>query len=192
MTSVGQATRRAVKNMQTDSSGEFIWVFGGSAAGKDTFIKAIVNDGSHQMRIQLSLKNTIAVCKESLDIVGIKCTTDSDRLVIIPSALELCGADTSVLIKWQFIDSRNGSILALKEKAPPATHRIFCLIADPKIVYERWQKRPSTKINWKEQPPDAPALEQTYVLEEVKKLAKDFPVTFIDSTTLQYREISAP
>lgn len=107
---------------------EVVWVFGNSAAGKETFINYILENDRSPILNNLGLHGKKIMKSEvSTEYIG---QYEGDPITImrdnlfkeVPSIL--ADAD-AVLIKWQTVDSESSRISKLLSLLPDARHRII-------------------------------------------------------------------
>lgn len=128
---------------------EIVWIFGQSAAGKQTFIHEVLRSprlcqqfGWDHIRTTLS--------KASIDYIG---QYEGDpirqkRSVIENEVVAALKNNDVALIKWQYEDSQTRRIQSLKDKLPDVRHRIIVL-ALPKDEYmKRLRSKPWWNPEW--------------------------------------------
>ncbi len=163
---------------------EVVWVFGTSAAGKQTFIRRAVKDNN--LATELGWKGKkIVVCEASLNLlghVGNKKVVEA-RIGIANSVLELLKESEVVLIKWQYIDTHNKIPQKLRKLLPNAKHRIILLKANIQEIHNRL----SAKDWWKEfwDSTDFANSEYENVEKSLEDLSPDVEVTVLDSSERQ-------
>ena len=113
----------------SDSSGEFVWVFGPSASGKFRLINDVFQNQAHPLRTQLRWLPTLKVCEESLRWVAER-VCERDKLVKRLCALEENGS--SILIKGQWADFDSRRPQDVRKCIPNAHHRVIFLRIGPK------------------------------------------------------------
>lgn len=121
---------------------EVIWIVGSSSAGKQTFIKKLIQDPDLAARFGLG-NRSIEVCKRSVTDVGdlgIPRVVSSRKHIPEDVATLLDSADVA-LIKWQYVDSSCETPQALLELLPNAKHRILLLNADPSELANRLESK---------------------------------------------------
>jgi len=170
-----------------------VWVFGGSASGKERFIKYI-----NQMRPPALIKRLgweegiLIVCNESLDWMGVKWedenTKKREALPTIIASL-ITKKSSIILIKGQDIDLRNNILKKTKELLPDATHEIIFLHIPINAAFKRWKEKPWKKF-WYSKYTVKHWL--NYQLNQLKKIEKMFPITALDSSDDDYKKILFP
>ncbi|MSU76454.1 hypothetical protein EXS54_03230 [Patescibacteria group bacterium] len=143
-------------------AGTVVWVFGDSAAGKETFIRAIVEKNPPQQLLEHLgwQRKQIVVCKESLEYIGQfkDDPTALKREQVIPSVVKLSKANDVILIKGQIVDLEASRLQRLKRRLNKAQHEVIYIEAGTKEPYGRlprksYYKGTETKaemIEWRE------------------------------------------
>ena len=145
---------------------EVVWIFGNSAAGKETFIKYVTNNRDKQLYDRLGWENKkVTAVPSSIENIG---QYENDPVTlkrnnILTEAPQLLQKADAVLIKWQTVDSQAGRIEKLMKLLPDAQHRII-LISTPSV---QLMKRLPEKSWWDDDNPDAFIKEETKNLEEL-------------------------
>ncbi|NCU37816.1 hypothetical protein EOL96_02020 [Candidatus Saccharibacteria bacterium] len=80
---------------------QIIWIFGTSAAGKETFMKTLLHENDLQEILGIDGKR-IAISKQSLENLG---KLDKSRASIVNEVRGLLKFNEVVVIKWQYADS---------------------------------------------------------------------------------------
>jgi len=125
---------------------EIVWVYGVSAAGKETFIKKMVNDKPFSVVEGLGwdTKNIIP-CMESIEyVVQVAGDGNEQKRHLLPTiikTLDESNTDSVILIKGQDLDLRADRITQTKILIPQATHRILFIDTPIDAVYERVQNK---------------------------------------------------
>lgn len=123
---------------------EIIWVFGNSAAGKETLIRHLLTDASMKLREQLGWQDLhLTASRASLEYIG-QFNNDpvtQKRDEILKEAPELLSHNDVVLIKWQTVDSQAGRIDALLQAMPDVSHRIIYLDTPKETLVERLPRK---------------------------------------------------
>lgn len=173
----------------------FIWIYGSSAAGKETFINRLVYDAPQNVINHLAWENKkIILIPESLKYIG---QFENDpitlkRVAIIDKAKSIENdKDLVVLIKGQDVDLRRNLINKLKEEIPQANHEIIYLHSDLKTLFTRAQQ----KRWWTQEMEDEGIDEFKNLLVNQLNLLKElkgFKFNAFDSTTTKYRPIEFP
>jgi len=127
---------------------EIVWVYGASAAGKETFIQNIMSNSEYTKAITSSLhwqNRHISVCKESLlwvaqfpgDTIA---EQERPKLIsIIPKLAKRCDV---LLIKGQDFDLSIDTPMVIKQLLPKATHRIVFVDVGLDEIYKRVIHKP--------------------------------------------------
>lgn len=118
--------------------GEFIWIFGPSAAGKKTLIDRLLGGGEGALRRRLRIEAHVLLCEESIAWIGSHISAQTRR-ALVGAASSLLMPQTSVLIKGQTVDFENRTPQELRDAVPDATHRLLFLWASPDELWRRWQ-----------------------------------------------------
>jgi hypothetical protein len=119
---------------------EIIWVFGTSASGKETFIKAILNDKELQKTFDLD-DSKIAISKESLRNLG---KLDTSRASILDEVSHLRKSNDVIVIKWQYGDTLLHMPDAIREEVPAYKHTVIKL----NVPKDEQVRRLKTKTWW--------------------------------------------
>ncbi len=171
---------------------EFVWLFGTSAVGKNTFINKLKNNEALRNRFAL---NNVVVCQESLKLVGDKCPTNDTRNILIEVISKMPKDNKSVLIKGQSVDLYDNKLHEkLKESYPSGIHKIILLWVEPSELVRRWQKRAIENPGWRDWGDGSNALErctnaQNEQLKTIRALENSFEVIYINSTDEEYRSL---
>jgi len=118
---------------------QIIWVFGTSASGKETFIRAVMKDSSLQDKFGLT-NLRVTYSDESLKNLG---KLNDARSKIVPEVSDLLNTYDVILIKWQYGDTLLNTPEKLYSTYPAVQHRIIKL-----IVGEDEQLRRLQTKNW--------------------------------------------
>ena len=127
------------------STPQITWIYGSSAAGKETFITNITDGKLSELTDRLGWTDkTVIAVKESIEYIG---QFENDpitkkREAILSSAKELAKDDTILLIKGQDVDLESGLVQRLQEQFPNANHQIIFLHADYETLHTRLQNKP--------------------------------------------------
>lgn len=149
---------------------KIVWIFGVSAAGKETFMKSVI--GEDKLRKKLGLENvTVAISEESLSNLG---KLDGSRLSVVSEVETLIKTNDAVLIKWQYGDSILNSPEVLYKKFSKAEHIIVNLV----VTLPEQVNRLKAKSWWHEVGKEESfiAKETVLVRESIKKLRSTFSV----------------
>ena len=170
-----------------------IWVFEGSAAGKEQFIHYIVKEKPAALLKRLGWDDTsITICNESIAWIGMsKKDINIKKRVALPNIIlsMITKKPSVILIKGQDVDFRYDSLLLTKKLLPFANHEIIFLHTPIKIAYERWSNKPwkkfwYTKITVK--------VWLKYQLSKIHDLQGEFPITSLNSNDTNYNAIAFP
>lgn len=169
---------------------EVVWVYGVSAAGKETFIQKVVEEQPEDLleRLGWLCKNIIA-SQASLKYIG---HTDNDEVVEKRQEIEeevprLAEDNDVVLVKGQFVDYVAKRQAKLKKLLPSLQHKIIVLEVHPDHMPERLRQ----KAWWtdKEDPMDWTRGEKPLVDDLLEDLGRDFEIIRLDSSTSSYDRI---
>jgi hypothetical protein len=192
---------------------EIIWIYGSSAAGKETFIKYILNKPHKELVKRINLENkNIQLLQESIDLIGeynndpkqelrLNIPEYTDKLIkknqtLNQNQIQIQKIDT-IIIKGQDYDLENNTPNKLKQKLktqyPNLIHRIIFLHADFEILYNRIKKK-----SWWTKELEEKGIEyfKDWLLKEqlpeLIKLNKiqNFEIISIDSSNKEYNNIA--
>ncbi len=169
---------------------EVVWIFGNSAAGKETFIKYAIESGDKELFTRLGWENKkVKAISASIDNIGqyendpVTLKRD-DILTETPRILEEVDV---ALIKWQTVDTQKGRIEKLMNLLPNTWHRIILLSTPAREL----EKRLPNKSWWDDDDVNAFIEEETKNLEELISSLKDkLPVTKISGNPKDYYQTS--
>ncbi len=125
---------------------EVVWVYGPSAAGKESLIKFLLSNEGADLRNKLGwAAKRVAQCAESINYIA---HSDDDPALEkrneIPQAVSKLLKDADVvLIKGQTVDFDANFPKGLKEALPIAHHKIILLSVEPgelaqRLVQKKW------------------------------------------------------
>ncbi len=161
---------------------EIVWVFGNSAAGKETFIRHMLTDESMELREKLGWQDLLVTASQaSLKYIG---QFDNDPVTqkrdeILEEVPELLTRNDVVLIKWQTVDSQAGRIDALLQTMPDVSQRIIYLDTSKETLVERLPR----KSWWDDDDIEGFIDEETAETRtELQRLAERFSVLKITSS----------
>ena len=146
--------------MDTEKS-TIVWVFGGSGAGKETFIRYTRENKPEALLEVLGwTEGEVAACEESMEWVA---QWDDDPrgpkreelLEVIPTYVKEDGKMT-ILVKGQGLDLENNRLRRLKGLLPDCKHEILYIDTN---VEEQWQRCKENK-QW---------YDESYTFEIAKK-----------------------
>jgi hypothetical protein len=132
--------------MATKHLNKIIWVFGSSAAGKETFIKKIFNGSLIKLQKDLGWnEKKIIPIWESINFIG-KYSNDTEvvkqRKLIIPAVKEALLVNNAViLIKGQDTDIETDLFNNVRLLFPDVEHQIIFLHVHPKTLLKRWKNK---------------------------------------------------
>lgn len=126
---------------------KIIWVFGPSAAGKETFIKHIMEDRPSELLNRLGWNSfNIVPCTESIKWVV---QSDDDNNEMLRKYLAKLirkysqeNKDSVILVKGQDLDFGDKSLEKAKEYLPQDSHEIVFLNTDFDTLYKRYKSKP--------------------------------------------------
>ena len=127
-------------------STEIVWVYGASAAGKETFIHQVGGNSPELLEEFGWQHKCIGVCDESLQWVArfpgdtIAAQKRPELFKLLPLLAQKYDV---VLVKGQDIDLALGTPLAVKQRMPQATHRIIFIDVAldelfQRVVHKSW------------------------------------------------------
>jgi hypothetical protein len=134
---------------------QIIWVYGTSAAGKETFIRSLIHD--LKLRQALQLSDTPRVCYESLKNLG---SLDGSRKTVFEEISKLSELHNIVLIKWQYGDTLLNTPNRLQKKFPAIEHKVINL----NVNKNEQIRRLKTKPWWRDDGDD----ERSFILRELR------------------------
>ncbi len=171
-----------------------VWIYGASAAGKETFIRKIVSDKSLKIISELGWSNkTIIACEESMEWVG---QFDGDPkiekrkqipYVVIENIKDKENIIT--LIKGQYVDLEENLPIKLYDLLPDCLHCIVFLKVDIEQLYIRVQR----KIWWKSE--DTKEMSEQWLHDQMKLLkniSSRLPITVVNSNNENYHLVELP
>ncbi len=124
---------------------EIVWVYGGSGAGKETFIHQVYSNSPELLREFGWEHKHIGVCNESLQWVARfpGDTIAEQKRPELAKLLPLVAQDYEVvLVKGQDIDLALGTPLKVKQRIPQATHTIIFIDVAPNELFQRVIHKP--------------------------------------------------
>ncbi|MCA9318486.1 hypothetical protein KDA06_02495 [Candidatus Saccharibacteria bacterium] len=147
---------------------QIIWVFGTSAVGKETFMKAALNDAELQKALNLETQK-IAISQESLRHLG---ALDGSRDTVRKDVLGLLKTNDAVFVKWQYGDTLLNTPNKLVADLPGVRHIAITLM----VANEEKIKRLRTKSWWHDTGKESPfiAEEQRTVVTALGQLSDAF------------------
>ena len=158
---------------------EIIWIFGNSAAGKDTFINFAIQNSESQKLSGIGLSNKKVVKSEvSTKYIG---QYEGDPVTlkrddIYTEVPELLKTANTVLVKWQIVDSKSQRVNKLLELIPDAEHRIIQICTSK----DELSKRLTSKSWWKDAEINNFIDTENFKIQEwIDKLDHKLPITKI-------------
>lgn len=172
---------------------EVVWFYGGSAAGKETFIRKIINEKPDSLLKQFGWQGKKVVASQtSLNVIG---PIENNRVTerrkkIEEETVKLTLVNDVVLIKGQYVDYMAGRQTKLKDLLPDCKHRIIVIKVPTsdraeRLVKKSWWKESDNPIKWAKG-------EQRIVEDMLKDLSRTFPVINIDGSNKSRYEIIKP
>lgn len=164
---------------------QVVWIFGNSAAGKDTFIRHIESGGNLALIeklgwIQADIKHSKASLKYISQFRGDPITVRRD--LIFKEVPKLLVNSNVVLVKWQGVDSEAVRIESLQAILPNCAHRIIQIVTSDKELIKRLPLK-----NWWDDSYDIYefiAGENKHIEEWINKLDSRLPVVKISGNPL--------
>lgn len=170
---------------------EVVWVYGPSAAGKETFIKKIIGQPSASLLEQFGwIDKKIMASQTSLDHIG-QFSNDpvvENREEIIKDVAELLQSSDVVLIKGQYVDFENDRPQRLKNLVPTATHKLVLFQTSlgelgKRLLNKKWWNDAYDLDKFS-------AHEKQFINDQIKNLS-GFEVIKVDSSQLGKYKILA-
>jgi len=172
-----------------------VWVFGSSAAGKETFIRKMLTNPSQKLIDCLGWNNKNIVCvEESLQYIG---QFENDPIVekrkqIVDNVKSIANQlDTVILIKGQDIDFKFDLLNKLRKEISNVKHKIIFLHADVGVLFDRCKKK-----SWWSKEDEAEGVKgvKEYLTRQINYLQNlnDFEIIAFDSMTYNYKPIKFP
>jgi hypothetical protein len=129
---------------------KIIWIFGPSAAGKETFINYI-NDKPFELLERLGWRGVnLVICDESLNwVVQSEDDNNEEKRKGLYEVIKKCSnnnQNSAILIKGQDLDFGNNSLIRVKESLLNDEHVIIFLYTDFEVLYGRYKN----KVWWNE------------------------------------------
>ena len=123
---------------------EIVWVYGASAAGKESFIRSVQADHTTRKAFNWQDKR-IVVCEESIEWVA-RSPHDSiaerERRKLADIILRLARTNEVVLIKGQDVDLSLGTPFDVRRQLPVAIHRIIFIDVGLDELFQRVVRKP--------------------------------------------------
>lgn len=174
---------------------EIVWIYGGSAAGKETFINFIAKGKSQELIARLGWAGKkIIPCLESIEWIA---QSEDDprgpRRSKIPEVikkLNLLNTNAVILIKGQDIDLQNNRLRETKKFLHENQHKIIYIYTDIDEVFERLKDKPWWENSFTKDMVKDWLKHQLKYLHELKN---DFKVVSLNGNSGgNYREIPFP
>ncbi len=169
---------------------EVIWVEGLSAAGKEMFIRKIVEDKPSDLLRQFGWFNKkIALSHISLAAIGSlgDRSAKANRAAIEEEVMKLANVYDVILIKGQSLDTEAKRQKKIEKILPDFQHKIIVIRVKDEDMAERLMSKPWW--NKSEDPLEWAEAERGLVDEEIKSLAKDFEIININGNKNSNYEI---
>lgn len=172
-----------------------VWVYGGSAAGKETFIRALTETRPSWLLSQFGWNDhEIIPSKKSIELIaqykGDPVGEQREELLAEVSQLAKKHPGAIILVKGQDIDLENTRQQRLKVMLPEAEHRIIYLHGEAKEHFGRWQRKSWYRPSYHE------GMVQNWLKYQVgllMPLAKEFGILAFDGGAEgKYAPISFP
>ena len=166
---------------------QVVWVYGASAAGKQTFIQTLLARSGWPLVDRLGWRGLqLAPCRESLQYIG---ESDNDpviarRRTILSSAVALTNSFDVILIKGQRVDFIAHLHEDLRHRLPEARYRLILL----SVPLEELARRLVHKSWWDPRmDPITSAKDDLRFLDETLDQFDDcFELTVLDACTPKY------
>ena len=173
--------------------GKIIWVYGSSAAGKETFIKSVTRSDADELLQYFGWSNQpVIMCKESIDWVA---QYENDplgdkraELLDVISHLAKQNPTAIVLVKGQDLDLKAGRLKSLKDTVLSHDHEIIFLEVGIEEIFRRLKNK-----QWWEESFTREMVKGwlTQQLVYLKALQKEFKITVLDARAeSEYKIIS--
>jgi hypothetical protein len=159
---------------------EMVWVIGSSAAGKETFIRAVTSNDAIAARFGWT-DRTIRTVPASTTYIG---QTFDDAITerreeILSEAIVILQVADIAIAKWQFVDTTANRLSRLAANMPGVNHRSIILHTDDDQRLKRLINKPWwTDLDAKSFMAD----EQVMLSTAIKKIPDNFDIIHIDSS----------
>lgn len=178
------------QQLLNQSSKEIVWVFGASAAGKETFIRSIKRSNALQSRFGWSQKR-INVCTEGIKFIA-QFRNDpvgGKREQIMRAVPKLLRTSEVIFIKGQDIDLEADRPQRLQRLLPRAKHFFIVITVDKQSL----RRRLSKKSWWSPvETPQKVLLEQKVQIARLSHL-RGFTFSSISGRSgMKYRRVPLP
>jgi hypothetical protein len=120
----------------------YVWVFGTTAVGKETFIRKLIKNKNHKLISYLGLPQPLAIQEDSLSL------SKEQRPLLLDKIIEENPEGGTLLIKAQGYDIYNLIPIKLKDLLPQDNHICIYLDAPTKVVRKRRLQRGTPIDPW--------------------------------------------
>ncbi len=131
--------------INTMTKAEIVWVYGASAAGKETFIHQVGGNSPELLKEFGWQQKHIGVCNESLQWVAQfpgDTIAEQKRPQLVQLLPRLARKYDVVLVKGQDIDLALGTPLTIKQQLPEAKHKIIFIDVALDELFQRVIHKP--------------------------------------------------
>lgn len=161
---------------------EIVWVFGNSAAGKETFIRNFANRKAI-VAIEILGWTNLSVTFSAASIKFIGQSNDDpitkQRDIMLTETPELLKHSDVVLIKHQIVDSKSGRPEELIKRLTDSLHRIILIVTPERELIKRLPQ----KSWWNNDDVTGFISEETqYTADEIYRLQSKFFITKISGS----------
>lgn len=123
---------------------QIVWVYGWSAAGKETFIRTVA--GNRELCARLGWEGKYVVpCQKSIELIaqyqGDPVGERREEILEEVKTLVFSNPGSVILIKGQDLDLQTSRPARLKEMLPRCEHRIIYLYVSHDEMFERIQRK---------------------------------------------------
>lgn len=174
---------------------KIVWVYGASAAGKETFIRYLEDNQPEEILKRLHFNNKkIIVCKESLDWVA-QSSNDPKKdlrkgLAAVINNYSRENSGSVILVKGQDDDFDNKHLTTVEAALPEDSHEILYLYTNFQDLYDRYIQKP-----WWDESMSKEVC-RDWLEEQVKMIkthaSRGFRVSAVDSGTQKYEDANFP
>lgn len=176
-----------------EKEGKIVWVYGSSAAGKDTFVRSVSRNAPEHLVSDMGwLDQPIVMCVESVDWIaqfsGDPLGDKRKELLEVVPVLAERNPGAVILIKGQDLDLMHDRLRKLRQALPEHEHSIIFLQADLDEIYRRLvESKP-----WfdKDLPKEVPREWIGSQIAYLQALADEFEIVTLDSNPhSQYKKL---
>lgn len=161
---------------------QIVWIMGTSAVGKETFMHFLVEHPDDQIVSEINLSFPLVVSEQSLkNVVHAGDSRAIGRLDIINEVIQLTKSANTILIKWQYADSKMQIPQKLLDAYPQARHRIILLHIQSDLLDKRLGSR--TWWNSIKDKKSFVKLENKIVTDSVNQLSAHMERCDVDAST---------